>query len=326
MADDVNAESSPAAAVPAEPERLLAPPPIETWSDDQLSTWRLTGKIPQPSPAAESAAAEESSEPEPETAQAEETPPESGPDDKQVEPPPQKKGAELRKAQLNREITGLLKARNDLAAQVERLKTGVIPAEPPAAGAYVFNAQIRPHRAQYATDDDYIDAVADWRYQVRRIEETQAEAAKAEQAAAAALEKDWNSRRDAAKQRQKDWAEVVAAAQVPITPEIKETLMTDEYGPDLVYALAKDHDLARRIFAMSPMAAGRELGRMSAELAKKNNSAKPAVQTVTAASNPPRELNAQASSTLTPIEQSQRDKDFTRYHELRNKERLASRK
>lgn len=315
MPDDVIADSSTAAPVPAEPAAPAAPPPIETWTSEQRSHWRLTGETPQPKPA-DPAPATEPSEPDSEEDQVEEAHPDSDPEDKQGEPA-KKKSAETRKAGLQREIQDLVRKRNELRGNLDQLVAGVKPAETPPAGGYVFNPQLRPQRTQFASDDDYVEAMADWKYQTRRIEETHAQAVAAEKAAAEALEADWVSRREAAKQRQKDWAEVVAGAQIPISPDIRETLMTDENGPELVYALAKDKNLAQRIFAMSPMAAGRELGRMSAEIAKNNHAARPpAMPTVTSAPNPPRELNAKASKSGTAWEQALKDRDFSTWKRL----------
>lgn len=87
-----------------------------------------------------------------------------------------------------------------------------------------------------------------------------------------------------------------------VTAEMAETLMAADNGPEVLYHLAKNRDVARQIARLSPLQQARELGRLEAKLANK-----PKAPTVSAAPPPAPKVEGSASST--PIAPDSPDSD-----------------
>lgn len=87
-----------------------------------------------------------------------------------------------------------------------------------------------------------------------------------------------------------------------VTQEMAETILEAENGPEMLYHLAKNRDLARQISRLPPLQQARELGRLEARLANKPTAAK-----VSAAPPPAPKVEGSASST--PIAPDSPDSD-----------------
>ena len=96
------------------------------------------------------------------------------------------------------------------------------------------------------------------------------------------LLRDHNSRIDAAKTAYDDWDEVADATKsddVHLHPQLAQILLGLPNSADVLYALGKDRDLARKIATMEPIRAIGELVKLSGEAAAPLTSAKPESRT-----------------------------------------------
>ncbi len=186
---------------------------------------------------------------------------------------------------VQKRIDELTRARREAERQVEYWR-GVATQTAPVEAAD------KPSRDQYADQDDYVEALAEWKAEqaVTRVQQQQA-AQSAEHARQAA----WAAREAEAKATMPDYDAVVPTSTVPVKPHVVDALMDSEAGPALVYYLAKNPAVAERLNGMSPMRAAIELGRLETTLTA------PAVKAPSNAPAPINPLNAQPSGRVVDL-------------------------
>lgn len=144
----------------------------------------------------------------------------------------------------------------------------------------------KPARDDFATDDDYFEALADWKAEQKVGEfrkQQQAEALnKAEQTQTATRFELYQERVAASLEAIPDYAEVVGASDVPAAPHVLESILDSDSGPQLAYHLAKNPELAEQLNAMTPVQAAREIGRLEAQLAHPKTETTPPKRTTNA--------------------------------------------
>lgn len=73
-----------------------------------------------------------------------------------------------------------------------------------------------------------------------------------------------------------DFDDVIAAADdIPISVGVQEAILSSDVGPDLMYELCNNREEYKRINALSPLAAAREIGKIEARILKSSESEKP---------------------------------------------------
>ncbi|CAO3372882.1 hypothetical protein [Azospirillum argentinense] len=152
-------------------------------------------------------------------------------------------------------------------------------------------AEAAPKPEDFPTYDAYLIAQA--KHQLRQ-ELTQAEREKAQEQEATQVATGWRAQVDAAKGKYGDFEAVAFSA--PISESVAHMVAASDVGADLAYHLGKNPDEARRISALPPVAAARELGRLEAKLSAapppKQTQAPPPVPTVNGRGTPTRDPNA----------------------------------
>ena len=110
---------------------------------------------------------------------------------------------------------------------------------------------------------------AEVKFEAKQVyrEEKAKEAEAAEQARVAKVVFDFEQRKVAALERYPDWEEVSAASRSPIPPPAVANLIHEhEAGPDILYYLAKNPEVAEKLWQMSPVSAVAEVGKLAASL------------------------------------------------------------
>ncbi len=87
-------------------------------------------------------------------------------------------------------------------------------------------------------------------------------------ARAESFAKSWGERVTEAKAKHEDYEQVVSASDVEVRDHVKEALNDSDMGPQVIYHLAKNPDIAQRLNQMTPLGAAREIGRIELQLAK----------------------------------------------------------
>lgn len=134
------------------------------------------------------------------------------------------------------------------------------------AQAAPIEATARPQRASYANDDEYTDALADWKADqaIARREVQQAQAR--QQAEQAEVAQQWDKRQQQAIAAIDDYAEVIGKSEVIVPPYVHQALLESEKGPEIAYYLALNPDEAKRIAAMKPLAAIKRIASLETDL------------------------------------------------------------
>lgn len=161
----------------------------------------------------------------------------------------QRRDAESRAERAEREAT-------ELRAKVEALSARAEPTK----------EEPRPSRASFATDDDYIEAMADWKANQALAKREQEHAAAQAKAHQEQLADNWKRNQDRAKAEIDDYADVIGKSEVMLPGHIHQAILESEVGPHLAYFFAKHPDEAKRFAAMSATTALRQLGKLEDKL------------------------------------------------------------
>lgn len=180
---------------------------------------------------------------------------------------------------VQKRIDELTRARREAERQAEYWQGVATQTAPEAQGD-------KPSRDDYAEQDDYIEALTEWKAEqaVTRVQREQAA-----QSANHARQSAWEAREAQTKASIPDYDAVVPVSTVPIKPHVVEALMDADAGPLLAYHLAKNPDVAARLNAMTPARAEIELGRIETTLTA------PAVKVPSNAPTPITPITPQAS-------------------------------
>lgn len=171
------------------------------------------------------------------------------------------------KSKVQKRIDELTHARHTAEREAAKWRAIAEGAQKPAA----------PQAHDFATDEEY--EAAKRRHEVREVaSEISADNARQaadqfQQDASRAIDQTYDQRIEAAKTRLPDFVKVVTGADVTITTDMAAALKESEYGPDLVYQLAKNPEEARRLASLGTRALDREIGRMEAAIAAKATAA-----------------------------------------------------
>lgn len=226
----------------------------------EYTAWRESGETPKKE---EGAAAPVDTEPQP-AKEASESQEDAGDDDGMIEVPAHKRH---RPGQRER-MLGRLEAEN------EYLRQGMAALQQQApAGQPPQRETPDPSQPKFEDYDDVVQyniAVAKWVYQ----KEDEARAQQQQMAAAwqheQSLKAKWAQATETSQKAHPDYEEVVQAipkVQGPVVNVIRQALLEEENGPEVLYYLGKHPDEVQRLLGMSPINATKEIGKLSVKLA-----------------------------------------------------------
>ena len=160
------------------------------------------------------------------------------------------------------------------------------------AQAAPIEATARPRRESYASDDDYTDALGDWKADqaIARREQQQAQAR--QQAEFNELVESWNKRQQTVIDSIPDYAEVLAKSDLQIKDHVHALLLDSEAGPQIAYFLALNPDEAKKLNGMKPLAALKHIASLEKDLADADDEpAKPKATELPKKSKAPEPIN-----------------------------------
>lgn len=166
------------------------------------------------------------------------------------------------------EATAAKRENAELKAQLQALSASAKPLE----------SQAKPLRSQFATDDEYIESLSDWkaREAIAKREQEQAQARiEVEQAEIA---QQWSKRQEQAIKALPDYAEVLGKSEVAIPAHIHQVILESEFGPQIAYFLAMNPDEAKQIAQMKPLAAVKRIAALERDLSEIEDDEKPPVK------------------------------------------------
>lgn len=136
------------------------------------------------------------------------------------------------------------------------------------AGAKPLEAGDKPLRSKFTSDDDYIEALTDWKAKEalakREMEQAQARA-EAEQAEIASQ---WSKRQEKVMKTLPDYADVIGKSEVSIPASVHQAILESEQGPQIAYFLALHPEEAKAIAQLKPLAAVKRIASLERDLAE----------------------------------------------------------
>ena len=162
-----------------------------------------------------------------------------------------KQREEARKeAQREREAREALEAR---LAVLERQPTPQAP-----------KVDEEPQPSQFNDAFEYAKALAEYTADKRIGEMKRQEAEERQAQERQKVIETWASKVQAAKALMPDFDDIVASSDVVVNDDIRDAILESDVGPQILYHLAENDDVAKRIAGLSPKQALREIGKLEA--------------------------------------------------------------
>lgn len=173
-----------------------------------------------------------------------------------------KQREEARKeAQREREAREALEAR---LAVLERQPTPQAP-----------KVDEEPQPSQFNDAFEYAKALAEYTADKRIGEMKRQEAEERQAQERQKVIETWASKVQAAKASMPDFDDIVASSDVVVNDDIRDAILESDVGPQILYHLAENDDVAKRIAGLSPKQALREIGKLEARFEVKETAPEP---------------------------------------------------
>ena len=130
----------------------------------------------------------------------------------------------------------------------------------------------RPQRSQFVTEDDYQEALTDWKVDQKLAERQQAEQQARMQQEQQRITENWQQRVSEA--ALPDFDQVVGAAEIELPNHLYAAIIESDVGPLVAYHLAQNPDDAAALVKMTPTQALRYLGKLEDRLEQDRDAAK----------------------------------------------------
>ena len=181
-------------------------------------------------------------------------------EERKQNPKLEKRFSELTKQreQARQEAQREREAREALEA---RLKDLEVKTQPPQAA----KVDEKPQPGQFNDAFEYAEALAEWSAEnaLKNREKADLERKAAEERQQVMTA--WNTRLEQAKQELPDFEDMVASSDVVVSDQIRDAILESDAGPKILYHLAENPEIAKKISGMSAVSALREIGKLEAK-------------------------------------------------------------
>ena len=138
--------------------------------------------------------------------------------------------------------------------------------------AQAVSADQEPQPSQFNDAFEYAKALAEYTAD-KRIAEMKQEEAKAKEAQERQKVIDqWTQKVQKAKADLPDFDDIVASSEVVVNDDIRDAILESDVGPQILYHLAENDEIAKKIAGLSPKQALREIGKLEARFEKTEES------------------------------------------------------
>jgi len=135
----------------------------------------------------------------------------------------------------------------------------------------VRTADIKPQPSQFTDAFEYAEALADWSAEQALVRRDREDLERRADEVRQKVISTWAQKVAAAKSEIPDFDDMVASSGVAVSDPIRDAILESDVGPQILYHLAKEDDVAKRIASMSPFAALREIGKLEARFEKQTD-------------------------------------------------------
>lgn len=274
----------------------------------EYERWRKTGEL-QDREDTQPAAAETPAKTEPDSGT--DTTQEQGDEDEDD-------AAKTRGSSRQRKIDKLTRENAELHQRVLALEQKPPAAEEPGQKPKA-PAEGKPKLEDFATLEDYQEAMTDWKLDEREKARKAADAEREAREAHEKLQTEWSKQVKAAAKVHDDFDDVIDSVKAPAGPGVeaaRQAMIEDANGAEILYWLGTHPADLKRIAALPPVSAVREIGKLSAKFdtpaAPENGKPK-----VTGAPKPPPPSGRPSKVTSESLDDPEVVKDYAKWERLR---------
>jgi hypothetical protein len=180
--------------------------------------------------------------------------------------PKQNPKLEKRFSELTKRAKQAEAEKQALEARLQELESKVAPA-PQQIEQDILGE--KPQASQFQDAFEYAEALAEWSAEKALVERDKQEQQRMIEKERQEVIKSWTSKLEKAKAELPDFDEMVASSQVQVRDEVRDAILESDVGPQILYQLASDDDLAQRISTMPVNKALKELGKLEVQFERK---------------------------------------------------------
>jgi len=180
--------------------------------------------------------------------------------------PKQNPKLEKRFSELTKRAKQAEAEKQALEARLQELESKVAPA-PQQIEQDILGE--KPQASQFQDAFEYAEALAEWSAEKALVERDKQEQQRKIEAERQEVIKSWTSKFEKAKVDLPDFDDMVASSQVQVRDEVRDAILESDVGPQILYHLASDDDLAQRFSAMPVNKALKELGKLEVQFERK---------------------------------------------------------
>lgn len=181
----------------------------------------------------------------------------------------------------------------------------------------------KPKPDDFDTHGAYVEALTDWKTEQKLKERDQKLERSKLETEQAKLVQTYAERMQAFAKKVEDFQEVIDEVEdIPLSPVVRDIILSSENGPELAYEMAKNRDEYARICKLGPIAAAREVGKIESRIAAKSSEATKEIKKVTKAPKPLAPVNAGSATvkkSLSDPNLSQREYEQLRLEQMKKR-------
>lgn len=174
-------------------------------------------------------------------------------------------------------------ARESLEARLRELESKVSP--PAKAEADELGEEPKPE--QFSDMYEYAKALAEYTADKKLMERDKQEVARKAAAEQEQKFKAWADRVNAAKSEMPDFDDMVQSSDVRVSDPVRDAIIESEHGPRILYYLAENSEMAKKLGEMSVVSAVREIGKIEARFVRDAKESAPETKAVAVKSKAP---------------------------------------
>jgi len=212
---------------------------------------------------ADTEAVEETPEPESEESQSE---------PKEAEKEANQEGERKQNPKLEKRFSEITKQREEARQEAQREREARIALEQRLSALEQKQPEKvdqEPQPSQFSDAFEYAKALAEYSTEKALAERDRQVAQAKEQEAQHKIIESWAQKVQEAKAELPDFDDMVASSDVVVNNDVRDAILESDVGPKILYHLAENSDLAKRISGLSTNAALREIGKLEARFEAK---------------------------------------------------------
>lgn len=210
-----------------------------------------------------------------ETEAVEDTPEPESTDDqsepKEAEKEANQEGERKQNPKLEKRFSEITKQREEARQEAQRERQARVDLEQRLAALeqqrqpQAINVDQEPQPSQFSDAFEYAKALAEFSTERALAERDRQVAQAREQEAQQKIIQSWAQKVQEAKAELPDFDDLVASSDVVVNNAVRDAILESDVGPKILYHLAENNDLAKKIASLSPNAALREIGKLEAK-------------------------------------------------------------